>query len=506
MSVGYAITVLVLWACTLCALRPLRSQGPFGTATYLVGMVWNELPVLAIGLVISPVLLALAQGDLDTPSELVARALLLPVIAGLGWALLRAIRSVDVPERAMTEALGTRWRADIAPSLATGLRTRVPLGKVLLLPFLRRSWSVRRIPNLPYAEGGRRHRLDVYRHRSKNTGSPVLVHFHGGRFASGAKNRESLPLLHRLGAAAGCVSARTTASAHRLVSPTTWSTPSASWPGCAPTASSTGPTRRRCSVAGQNSAGGYLAAFAALTPNEPEYQPGFADADTSVSAAIGLYGYYGQTDADRPESSPRAHMEPARAAVPARARRHRQRRPHCVGPGLRSRPERNLGAAGRLHRATRRPALPRLLRLPTRAAGRRPDRSIRGLGSQPAPNAGPVTRSARHTPIPAIAVTPPGIRSGPHETSWPSAAAPDTARTTAPAAGRGSRSARGHLEAGFRPRDPGSLITLCQRTGSRTTHVPVAVPDRVKHGTPPSLLRRGQQRDEDRCLRTGLSG
>ena len=59
----------------------------------------------------------------------------------------------------------------------------------------------------------------------------------------------------------------------------------------------------------------------------PEYQPGFADADTSVSAAIGLYGDYGQTDADRPESSPRVHVEPARAAVPARARRHRQRRP-----------------------------------------------------------------------------------------------------------------------------------------------------------------------------------
>jgi acetyl esterase/lipase len=60
-------------------------------------------------------------------------------------------------------------------------------------------------------------------------------------------------------------------------------------------------------VAG-NSAGGYLAAFVALTPNQPEYQPGFADADTSVSAVIGLYGYYGQTEADRPDSSPRAHI------------------------------------------------------------------------------------------------------------------------------------------------------------------------------------------------------
>jgi acetyl esterase/lipase len=60
-------------------------------------------------------------------------------------------------------------------------------------------------------------------------------------------------------------------------------------------------------VAG-NSAGGYLAAFAALTPNQPDYQPGFADADTSVTAAIGLYGYYGRTEGHRPDSSPEVHI------------------------------------------------------------------------------------------------------------------------------------------------------------------------------------------------------
>src|SRR6202158_4235195 len=40
------------------------------------------------------------------------------------------------------------------------------------------------------------------------------------------------------------------------------------------------------------SAGGHLAALAALTPNDPQYQPGFADADTSVVAAVPLYGRY----------------------------------------------------------------------------------------------------------------------------------------------------------------------------------------------------------------------
>jgi acetyl esterase/lipase len=36
-----------------------------------------------------------------------------------------------------------------------------------------------------------------------------------------------------------------------------------------------------------------LAALAALTPGDPAYQPGFEHADTSVTAAICLGGYYG---------------------------------------------------------------------------------------------------------------------------------------------------------------------------------------------------------------------
>ena len=48
-------------------------------------------------------------------------------------------------------------------------------------------------------------------------------------------------------------------------------------------------------VAG-SSAGAHLAAMAALTPNDPAFQPGFEDMDTSVSGAVCLYGYYGPVD------------------------------------------------------------------------------------------------------------------------------------------------------------------------------------------------------------------
>jgi acetyl esterase/lipase len=46
------------------------------------------------------------------------------------------------------------------------------------------------------------------------------------------------------------------------------------------------------------SAGGHLASLAALTPNDPTFQPGFEDADTTVQAAVPYYGVYDFTNAE----------------------------------------------------------------------------------------------------------------------------------------------------------------------------------------------------------------
>ncbi len=62
----------------------------------------------------------------------------------------------------------------------------------------------------------------------------------------------------------------------------------------------------------------------ALTADDPMFQPGFEEADTSVSAAVGLYGYYGpaphpnavapllatSAPTRRPSSSSTGHMTP----------------------------------------------------------------------------------------------------------------------------------------------------------------------------------------------------
>jgi acetyl esterase/lipase len=308
-AVGDLIGAVLSAICTACALWPPRARGALGTAAYLVGMVYNELPVLAMVLVLGTSLPSLNGSALATPLGLVATALRVATLAGLAVMLQRALRGRGVTERAMVEALGPDWRSEIDPHLAAGLRTRVPVLRTLLVPFLRRRLDVERIPNLAYADGGRRQRLDLYRSRARPLGGPVLVHLHGGRFVSGAKNRESLPLLYRLASQGWlCISAN-----YRLQ-------PQAGFPDYVVDVKrvlawvcehgpSYGADPTTVFVAG-NSAGGYLAAFAALTQNDPAYQPGFADADTSVTAAIGLYGYYGRTESTVPESSPEAHVHP----------------------------------------------------------------------------------------------------------------------------------------------------------------------------------------------------
>jgi acetyl esterase/lipase len=177
----------------------------------------------------------------------------------------------------------------------------------LLIPLLRRRRDVERVANIRYGAADTMNMLDVYRRRSRPVASPVLVHLHGGRFVSGAKNRESLPLLYRMASRGWlCISAN-----YRL-------SPAASFPGhlidvkkvlawVRAHGAEYGAVPAVVFVAG-DSAGAWLAACAALTPNHAEYQPGFEQADTSVTGAICLYGYYGRLDGTNPESSPLAHL------------------------------------------------------------------------------------------------------------------------------------------------------------------------------------------------------
>lgn len=306
MPVGYLVTAVLVVLSALAALAPPRRPPALSISAYLLGMTFNEMPLLAAAGAIAVVILSVADGGAGSPLGLAATGLMALGLAGLLLAGWRAVRSSTVPLSALDTHLGAGWRDALVPGFLPA-RGRGVVARGLFLPFLRRSRAVRRIGNLSYGDGGKSTTLDLYLPRKRPAEGPVLVHFHGGRFVSGRKNRESLYLLHFLAAHGWtCVSANYRLQPHaRFPDYVVDAKRVLTW------ARSEGPGygggRGPVFIAG-NSAGGFLAAFTALTPGRRDLQPGFEDADTSVSGAVCLYGYYGRVDGGNPDSTPAAHV------------------------------------------------------------------------------------------------------------------------------------------------------------------------------------------------------
>jgi acetyl esterase/lipase len=292
MPIGYLFTVALIAVATGAALVPPRRPPVLAAAGYHAGMTLNELPFLAAAYLLAATALAAAQGDFGTPGGLAGLAVAAATVAGLATVVRRGLRARPVVERAMTEALGDGWRTVLRPR-------RLPWARILLLPFVRRRHDVVRSANLSYGDAGRRNRLDVYHHRGRPLGGPVLIHLHGGRYTGGRKNSQSLPLLYRL-ASQGWVCNSATyrlrpaaglrdhlADAGTVIA---WARAHAAGYGADPAV---------LFLAG-SSAGAHLAALTALR------------ADTTVTGVVCLNGYYGSYY-DEPAgggSSPYDHVRP----------------------------------------------------------------------------------------------------------------------------------------------------------------------------------------------------
>jgi len=168
---------------------------------------------------------------------------------------------------------------------------RVPAYK-LWLPFSMGRRGVRRLADVEYGRvGKKRLLLDVYLPREAGRLRPAVIQIHGGGWVLGSKNEQGLPLVQHL-ASHGFVcfaidyrlSPRATFPDHLVdvKRALAWVREHADEYGVDPSF---------VAVTG-GSAGGHLTALAALTQNDPTYQPGFEDADTSVQAAVPFYGVY----------------------------------------------------------------------------------------------------------------------------------------------------------------------------------------------------------------------
>jgi hypothetical protein len=206
--VGYLLSVGLVALPTLFALVPQRSLPDL---SFRLGLLLNEVPIVGFYWLLVSTALASAQGDINAAGGWATAGLAALTTAGLAIIAWRGLQARPALAQATDEALGAGWRTAIDPELAARLRRRLPLARILLLPLSRRRRDVERVANIPYGDAGRRNLLDLYRHRGHPSGSPVLIHLHGGGYYRGRKNSQSLPCSTGSPAKAGSVSARTTA-------------------------------------------------------------------------------------------------------------------------------------------------------------------------------------------------------------------------------------------------------------------------------------------------------
>ena len=208
MPIGYLVSVLVGAAAAALSLWPRPTQGPRLTPSFVFASVANELPFLVVYWLVANTALAATQGDINTPLGWIALAIAVCTLLGSAVVIGRAAQARAVLDNALTIGLGGDWRGVVE---APGTRRRTTLqvvARVLIAPVRIPSRSVQRERDISYGPAGKANRLDVYRHRSRPLGCPVLIYFHPGGFFMGNKSREALALFDRLaGAGWVCISA-----------------------------------------------------------------------------------------------------------------------------------------------------------------------------------------------------------------------------------------------------------------------------------------------------------
>jgi acetyl esterase/lipase len=266
-------------ALNLFGRRPPWHRYPWYVAGMVPGLIGSELgaPAATAQAVAAGVAVGLGAGRTRVGTTA------LTVAAGTALGLVglhrRSVSAIDVLDDALVQVFG-QDRPAIEPD-------RVPLRSPLAGLLVDR--------DVRYGDTDE-HVLDIWRRPGIPAGArrPVLVYVHGGSWTGGSKRAQSTYLTAQLAARGWvCVSID-----YRLG-------PKHRWPAqivdvkralawLRDNVDGYGGDPSFIAISG-GSAGGHLAALAAVTPNDPAFQPGFPDADTTVQAAGLLYGVYDVT-------------------------------------------------------------------------------------------------------------------------------------------------------------------------------------------------------------------
>jgi acetyl esterase/lipase len=296
MSTAFLIVSVIGLLFTLNAFRPVRAE-MLSVFSFFAGWLTSELPVHHFTWQAVATVVFVAGGALHDWPGWVGLGLTLLSWCGLIVLVVQASRAGGVVERALRASLGDDYRAHLAPGLCED-DTPVVRWQRLVLPFRRHDDAVERIAGIDYGGRGRRSQhLDIYRGREPRNGCPVFLYIHGGAWVMGDKREQGLPLMLELAAHGWvCVTANYALS------------PKATFPEhlvdvkraiawVKAHVADYGGDPRFIVISG-GSAGGHLSSLAALTPNRPEYQPGFERVDTHVQGCVPFYGVYDFTNRD----------------------------------------------------------------------------------------------------------------------------------------------------------------------------------------------------------------
>ncbi len=285
--------------------RPLARKGYSTVLVFWFGWPASEVPGVYF---VASLLDALRRGRRGDFAGRRGKAAL--TLTAASWAILGVIRyrGVTTPGPALEAGLREQLGPDYADALSALPETQPTRRGRRSLP-LRNTFARRRYVGkaniVSYGPHGRSNLADIWRRRDlpRDGKAPVLVQVPGGAWVIGWRRPQAYPLMSEMAARGWvCVSLN-----YRVSPRHTWPDhivdvkQALAW--VKDNIAAYGGDPNFVAITG-GSAGGHLSALAALTPNDPEFQPGFEDADTSVAAAVPIYGRYDwfSTEGDgRPE-------------------------------------------------------------------------------------------------------------------------------------------------------------------------------------------------------------
>jgi len=314
-SQWYLLASVIGAAFTASAWFGFRNVGQVLPVYFMMSWLTGELALFHIGWQMLATLLFVAFGGLEGGAGLLGLAISFVSWAGLLALQRRAEAAGPAFARGLVAALGDDFEQVIPEERRALLQERVS-PRDWLLPFRFPKQGLRIERGLAYGPAGKRQTLDVYRPAAPVENAPVLLQVHGGAWTIGEKEQQGQPLMRHLAQRGWVCVAINYQLSPRVKFPEHLVDVKRAIAWIREHVAEYGGDPSWLAVTG-GSARGHLTALTALTPNDPRFQPGFEQVDTSVDAAVPFYGIYDFVDRAgvRTRSSMRGFLE--RYVMPA---------------------------------------------------------------------------------------------------------------------------------------------------------------------------------------------